>query len=79
LTLADEVLTPDSSRFWPASTYKPGGTQPSLDKQFVRDYVLGLGWDKTPPAPHLPEEIVMGLRSRYFEIFKRLTARDIVL
>jgi len=79
LTLGDEVLTPDSSRFWPASTYRPGGTQPSLDKQFVRDYVLGLGWDKTPPAPHLPEEIVMGLRSRYFEIFKRLTARDVVL
>lgn len=79
LTLADEVLTPDSSRFWPASTYKPGGTQPSLDKQFVRDYVLQLGWDKTPPAPHLPEEIVLGLRSRYFDIFQRLTAGDVAL
>jgi phosphoribosylaminoimidazole-succinocarboxamide synthase len=79
LTLADEMLTPDSSRFWPASTYRPGGSQPSLDKQFVRDYVEGLGWDKRPPAPHLPEEIVAGLRSRYLDIYRRLTGRDVAL
>jgi phosphoribosylaminoimidazole-succinocarboxamide synthase len=79
LTVADEMLTPDSSRFWPAATYRPGGPQPSLDKQFVRDYVEGLGWDKRPPAPHLPAEIVEGLRSRYLEIFRRLTGRDVNL
>jgi phosphoribosylaminoimidazole-succinocarboxamide synthase len=79
LTVADEMLTPDSSRFWPAATYRPGGPQPSLDKQFVRDFVEGLGWDKRPPAPHLPAEIVEGLRSRYLEIFRRLTGRDVNL
>jgi len=79
LKIGDEMLTPDSSRFWPAATYRPGGPQPSLDKQFVRDYVEGLGWDKRPPAPPLPEEIVSGLRSRYFDIFLRLTGRDVVL
>ena len=79
LTIADEMLTPDSSRFWPASTYRPGEAQASLDKQFVRDYVEGLGWDKRPPAPGLPDEIVQGLRSRYFEIFTRLTGRDVAL
>jgi phosphoribosylaminoimidazole-succinocarboxamide synthase len=79
LTIADEMLTPDSSRFWPASTYRPGGAQASLDKQFVRDYVEGLGWDKRPPAPGLPEDIVQGLRRRYFDIFTRLTGRDVAL
>ena len=79
LTIADEMLTPDSSRFWPASTYRPGGPQVSLDKQFVRDYVEGLGWDKRPPAPGLPEEIVQGLRSRYLDIFRRLTGKDVAL
>ncbi len=79
LTIADEMLTPDSSRFWPASSYRPGGAQVSLDKQFVRDYVEGLGWDKRPPAPGLPEEIVDGLRSRYLDIFRRLTGKDVVL
>ena len=79
LTIADEMLTPDSSRFWPASTYRPGGSQVSLDKQFVRDYVEGLGWDKRPPAPGLPEEIVQGLRSRYLDIFRRLTGKDVDL
>jgi len=79
LTIADEMLTPDSSRFWPASTYRPGGAQASLDKQFVRDYVEGLGWDKRPPAPGLPEDIVQGLRSRYLDIFRRLTGRDVAL
>ena len=79
LTIADEMLTPDSSRFWPSSTYRPGAPQPSLDKQFVRDYVEGLGWDKRPPAPGLPGDIVQGLRSRYFDIFRRLTGMDVVL
>ena len=79
LTIADEMITPDSSRFWPASTYRPGGAQASLDKQFVRDYVEGLGWDKRPPAPGLPEDIVQGLRSRYLDIFRRLTGRDVAL
>jgi phosphoribosylaminoimidazole-succinocarboxamide synthase len=79
LTIADEMLTPDSSRFWPASTYRPGGAQASLDKQFVRDYVERLGWDKRPPAPRLPAEIVQGLRSRYLDIFRRLTGRDVAL
>jgi phosphoribosylaminoimidazole-succinocarboxamide synthase len=79
LTIGDEMLTPDSSRFWPASTYRPGGAQASLDKQFVRDYVEGLGWNKRPPAPGLPEHIVEGLRSRYLDIFRRITGRDVVL
>ena len=79
LTLADEALTPDSSRFWPAASYRPGGSQPSLDKQFVRDYVLGLGWDKRPPAPRLPDDVIAGLRDRYFDIFRRLTGREVAL
>jgi len=79
LTLGDEMLTPDSSRFWPAATYSPGGPQPSLDKQFVRDYVEGLGWDKRPPAPRLPERIVSGLRHRYLDIFHRLTGGEVNL
>jgi len=79
LTIADEMLTPDSSRFWPASTYRPGGAQSSLDKQFVRDYVERLGWDKRPPAPRLPGEIIQGLRSRYLDIHRRLTGRDVSL
>jgi phosphoribosylaminoimidazole-succinocarboxamide synthase len=79
LTLGDEILTPDSSRFWPAATYRPGGAQTSLDKQFVRDYVLRLGWDKRPPAPPLPLDIVRELRSRYIDILRRLTGRDLSL
>jgi phosphoribosylaminoimidazole-succinocarboxamide synthase len=79
LMIADEMLTPDSSRFWPASAYRPGGAQVSLDKQFVRDYVERLGWDKRPPAPRLPAEIVEGLRSRYLDIYRRLTGRDVTL
>jgi len=79
LTIADEMLTPDSSRFWPASTYRPGCAQASLDKQFVRDYVERLGWDRRPPAPRLPGEIVDGLRSRYLDIFRRLTGREVAL
>jgi phosphoribosylaminoimidazole-succinocarboxamide synthase len=78
LIIADEMLTPDSSRFWPADKYEPGKGQPSFDKQFVRDYLLSIGWDKQPPVPELPEEIVQGARERYLEIFKILTGRDIV-
>jgi phosphoribosylaminoimidazole-succinocarboxamide synthase len=73
LTLGDEAVTPDSSRFWPAGEYEPGRPQPSFDKQFVRDYCESLGWDKTAPGPELPEEIVAGTRSRYVEAFERLT------
>ena len=79
LTIADEMLTPDSSRFWPSSAYRPGGPQASLDKQYVRDFVSGLGWDKRPPAPGLPDEVIAGLRDRYFEIFHRLTGTEVVL
>ena len=73
LVLADEVLTPDSSRLWPADGYAPGGPQPSYDKQFVRDYCERIGWDKTAPGPELPVEIVAGTRARYVEAFERLT------
>ncbi len=73
LTLGDEVLTPDSSRFWPADEYEPGRPQPSFDKQYARDYCESLGWDKTAPGPELPPEIVAGTRSRYVEAFERLT------
>ncbi len=73
LVLADEAFTPDSSRFWPADEYEPGGPQPSFDKQYVRDYCEALGWDKTPPGPELPEEVVAGTRARYIEAFERLT------
>src|SRR5262249_62220748 len=73
LVLADEAFTPDSSRFWPADEYEPGGPQPSFDKQFVRDYCESLGWDKTAPGPELPEEVVTGTRARYVEAFERLT------
>jgi phosphoribosylaminoimidazole-succinocarboxamide synthase len=73
LVLGDEAFTPDSSRFWPADDYRPGGPQPSFDKQFVRDYCETLGWDKTPPGPELPEEVVAGTRGRYVEAFERLT------
>ena len=73
LVLADEALTPDSSRFWPADEYRAGAPQPSFDKQFVRDYCESLGWDKTPPGPELPEDVVAGTRVRYVEAFERLT------
>jgi phosphoribosylaminoimidazole-succinocarboxamide synthase len=73
LVLADEALTPDSSRFWPADAYEPGRSQPSFDKQFVRDYCESLGWDKTYPGPELPEDVVTGTRARYVEAFERLT------
>jgi phosphoribosylaminoimidazole-succinocarboxamide synthase len=73
LVLADEAFTPDSSRFWPAAEYEPGRGQPSFDKQFVRDYCESLGWDKTPPGPELPEDVVVGTRARYVEAFEELT------
>jgi phosphoribosylaminoimidazole-succinocarboxamide synthase len=73
LVLADEAFTPDSSRFWPADEYSPGGPQPSFDKQFVRDYCESLGWDKTDPGPELPHDVVAGTRARYIEAFERLT------
>lgn len=73
LTLIDEVLTPDSSRFWPEDTYRPGGPQHSFDKQYVRDYLLSLDWNQRPPAPELPPEVVKKTRSKYEEALRRLT------
>ncbi len=73
LVLGDEAFTPDSSRFWPADEYTPGGTPPSFDKQFVRDYCESLGWDKTYPGPELPDDVVTGTRARYIEAFEQLT------
>ena len=73
LILIDEVLTPDSSRFWPADSYRPGGPQPSFDKQFVRDYLETLDWDKKAPGPELPDEIIEKTRARYIEAYERLT------
>jgi len=73
VTLGDEALTPDSSRFWPADAYAPGGPQPSFDKQFVRDWCERSGWDMTSPGPELPEDVVSGTRARYVEAFERLT------
>ncbi len=73
LVLADEVLTPDSSRYWLRSGYRPGGAQPSFDKQFVRDYLLRIAWDQQPPAPALPDEVVDETRAKYMEAFRLLT------
>jgi len=73
LVLADEAFTPDSSRFWPADRYAPGGSQPSFDKQYVRDYCESVGWDKTYPGPDLPEQVVIETRAKYVEAFDRLT------
>ncbi|MGW5684620.1 phosphoribosylaminoimidazolesuccinocarboxamide synthase [Nonomuraea sp. NPDC003754] len=73
LVLADEVLTPDSSRFWPADSWEPGRTQHALDKQFVRDWSSTLDWDRTPPGPPVPDDIVKATRARYIEVFERIT------
>jgi phosphoribosylaminoimidazole-succinocarboxamide synthase len=73
LILVDEMLTPDSSRFWEADAYEPGGPRPSYDKQFVRDWLVAQGWDKTAPGPELPAEVVDGTRSRYIEAYERIT------
>jgi phosphoribosylaminoimidazole-succinocarboxamide synthase len=76
LVLGDELFTPDSARFWPVDEYERGRPQPSFDKQFARDYAASLGWDKMPPGPPLPDEIVAGTRARYIEAFERLTDLD---
>jgi len=76
--LIDECLTPDSSRFWPADQYKSGGPQPSFDKQFVRDYLEDIRWNKEPPAPELPREVVEGTAAKYREAFARLTGRKLI-
>jgi phosphoribosylaminoimidazole-succinocarboxamide synthase len=73
LTLGDEVLTPDSSRFWPVAGYEPGRSQPSFDKQFVRDWASGTGWDRNPPAPAIPEEVVQRTRAKYVEAYELIT------
>jgi phosphoribosylaminoimidazole-succinocarboxamide synthase len=72
LILIDEVLTPDSSRFWPAEAYRPGQDQPSFDKQYVRDYLEEIKWNKEPPAPELPEEVVAKTQEKYWEAQRRL-------
>jgi phosphoribosylaminoimidazole-succinocarboxamide synthase len=72
LVVGDEVLTPDSSRYWPAEGYEPGRGQPSFDKQYVRDWAAGSGWDKLPPAPAIPEDVVAGTRARYVEAYERI-------
>ncbi|MFZ1083592.1 MAG: phosphoribosylaminoimidazolesuccinocarboxamide synthase [Terracidiphilus sp.] len=79
IILADEVLTPDSSRFWEAAAWKPGGAQPSFDKQFVRDYLETIHWNKQAPAPGLPEEVVERTQAKYLEAFHRLTGRELNL
>jgi len=76
IVLGDEVLTPDSSRFWPAEDWEPGRAQFSFDKQFVRDWSAGLDWDRTPPGPEVPDDIVAATRARYIEVYERLTGTD---
>ena len=75
--LIDEVLTPDSSRFWPQDQYRPGGAQPSFDKQFVRDYLEEIRWNKQPPVPSLPDSVVARTREKYVDAFRRLTGREL--
>jgi phosphoribosylaminoimidazole-succinocarboxamide synthase len=77
IVLGDEVLTPDSSRFWPADDYEPGRPQVSFDKQYVRDYSDSIGWDHTPPGPELPEEVIRNTRAKYVEAFERITERKL--
>jgi phosphoribosylaminoimidazole-succinocarboxamide synthase len=77
LILIDEVLTPDSSRFWPLESYAPGGPQPSFDKQFVRDYLERIRWNKQPPVPSLPDDVVVKTRDKYIEAFRRLTGAEL--
>ncbi len=74
--LIDEIFTPDSSRFWPVASYSSGMSQPSLDKQFVRDYLEGLSWDKNSPPPELPSEIIARTAEKYLDIFQRLTGKN---
>jgi phosphoribosylaminoimidazole-succinocarboxamide synthase len=75
--LIDEVLTPDSSRFWPQDGYRPGGAQPSFDKQFVRDYLESIKWNKQPPVPTLPDDVIEKTREKYVEAYRRLTGREL--
>jgi len=77
ITLADEVLTPDSSRFWPADTYQPGKAQDSYDKQYVRDYLEEIRWNKQPPAPALPQEVALRTSEKYLEAYRQLTGREL--
>ena len=77
LILIDEILTPDSSRFWPLDGYSAGGPQPSFDKQFVRDYLEHINWNKQPPVPSLPDEVALNTRDKYLEAFRRLTGREL--
>ena len=76
IILIDEVLTPDSSRFWPKETYLPGGSQKSYDKQYLRDYLISIDWDRKPPAPPLPEEVIKNTRKKYIEALNKLTGRN---
>ena len=77
IILIDEVMTPDSSRYWPRDQYRPGGPQPSFDKQYVRDYLEQIRWNKQPPVPTLPEDVVMRTRDKYLEAFRRLTGNEL--
>ena len=77
LMLIDEVMTPDSSRYWPNDQYAPGRAQPSFDKQFVRDYLERIRWDKQPPVPSLPDEVVLRTREKYIEAYRRLTGQEL--
>jgi len=77
LVLIDEVLTPDSSRFWPKDEYTPGGPQKSFDKQFLRDYLLTLDWDQSPPAPELPGDVIAKTREKYVEAYRRIVGRPL--
>jgi phosphoribosylaminoimidazole-succinocarboxamide synthase len=76
VVLIDEALTPDSSRFWPADRYRPGGPQPSFDKQYVRDWLDSISWDHNPPPPDLPPDVVDATRARYVEAYERITGRS---
>jgi phosphoribosylaminoimidazole-succinocarboxamide synthase len=76
LTLIDEILTPDSSRYWEAATYQPGRDQDSFDKQYVRNWLDSIGWNHEPPAPELPPDVIAGTQQRYVEAFQRLTGHD---
>ena len=78
VTLIDELLTPDSSRFWPAENYEPGRSQKQFDKQFVRDFMLSIGWNKNPPAPSIPENVVKETTKRYIEIYEKLTGKKFI-
>lgn len=76
IVLADELLTPDSSRYWPLDEYRPGGSQPSFDKQYVRDWLVSSGWDKAPPGPRLPADVVIDTRKKYVDAYERITGLD---